>query len=292
MIKYRLSESDIVYTVEYSILNTITVYKLDYINYIVNIILRSLSGCLVSLPQANGRVFATPSQIAATKTGLKISSIFAKNFASQCGYCTPGIVASTSACSTHEEREKELDGHICRCTGYRPIRDSIKEAPFIDIEDIADLCANCPSRKQHDSSKSAKVGLTNSKTWHSPTTLEEAIELIDGSTNFRIVSGNTAKHVEKYYKKKQEQLANIIDISRITEMKKISSSSCDDGDIISIGASSSMNDFIKYLNQHFKESTFGLKIINALEFVGSVSALLLDHFSCNGKIRRFAPTLP
>jgi len=226
---------------------------------------RSLSGCLVSLPQANGRVFATPSQIAATKTGEQISSVFAKNFASQCGYCTPGIVASIAACSTHGEREKELDGHICRCTGYRPIRDSIKEAPFIDIEDIGNLCATCPSRQNV---KENKVALSNSRTWHSPSTLMDAIELIDCfQSNFKIISGNTAKHVEKYYKKSTTESVDIIDISRIDELNHIST----EGNLVSVGAAVSMNDFIKHLKEVFPKSLFAKKVISALEFVGSVS---------------------
>lgn len=50
----------------------------------------------------------------------------------QCGFCTPGIVLSSTALlaenpspSEHEIR-KALEGHLCRCTGYNKILDAVK----------------------------------------------------------------------------------------------------------------------------------------------------------------------
>jgi CO/xanthine dehydrogenase Mo-binding subunit/aerobic-type carbon monoxide dehydrogenase small subunit (CoxS/CutS family) len=52
----------------------------------------------------------------------------------QCGFCTPGIVVRASsllqngqACS-RESIAKALDGHLCRCTGYKRIVDAIQTA--------------------------------------------------------------------------------------------------------------------------------------------------------------------
>jgi xanthine dehydrogenase small subunit len=49
--------------------------------------------------------------------------------ASQCGYCTPGFVMSLFAEQYRPGREgpcdpRALSGNLCRCTGYRPIRDA------------------------------------------------------------------------------------------------------------------------------------------------------------------------
>ena len=48
---------------------------------------------------------------------------------SQCGYCTPGFVMSLFAEQYRPGREGACDphamgGNLCRCTGYRPIRDA------------------------------------------------------------------------------------------------------------------------------------------------------------------------
>jgi [2Fe-2S] binding domain len=58
---------------------------------------------------------------------------------SQCGFCTPGMVVSCHAALqkaaakgqplSAESLEKELDGNLCRCTGYRPILDAAKVPP-------------------------------------------------------------------------------------------------------------------------------------------------------------------
>ncbi len=48
---------------------------------------------------------------------------------SQCGYCTPGFVMSLFAEQYRPDRQGPCDplsmaGNLCRCTGYRPIRDA------------------------------------------------------------------------------------------------------------------------------------------------------------------------
>ena len=48
---------------------------------------------------------------------------------SQCGYCTPGFVVSLFAEQHRPGRVGPCDtmalaGNLCRCTGYRPIRDA------------------------------------------------------------------------------------------------------------------------------------------------------------------------
>ena len=53
---------------------------------------------------------------------------------SQCGFCTPGFVMTTTALlraapdpTDHEIREA-ISGNMCRCTGYVKILDAVKEA--------------------------------------------------------------------------------------------------------------------------------------------------------------------
>ncbi|MBW7942484.1 MAG: hypothetical protein H3C64_08830, partial [Candidatus Kuenenia stuttgartiensis] len=51
--------------------------------------------------------------------------------ATQCGFCTPGIIVSLTGyameCASHLTKEgfkKMLGGHLCRCTGYRSLKQS------------------------------------------------------------------------------------------------------------------------------------------------------------------------
>jgi len=56
------------------------------------------------------------------------------NFATQCGYCTPGMLMVSKALLDHnpqpsrQEIVDALSGNVCRCTGYEPIIKAIQEA--------------------------------------------------------------------------------------------------------------------------------------------------------------------
>lgn len=61
---------------------------------------------------------------------------FTENHALQCGFCTPGIVASAMAELVGRPKEEEdiidvLSGHLCRCTGYHGITAACKEVAQI-----------------------------------------------------------------------------------------------------------------------------------------------------------------
>ena len=60
---------------------------------------------------------------------------------SQCGYCTPGFVVSLF-CEYYREGRvagefdvESIAGNLCRCTGYRPIRDAGRSLPVVSEGD-------------------------------------------------------------------------------------------------------------------------------------------------------------
>jgi carbon-monoxide dehydrogenase small subunit len=63
-----------------------------------------------------------------------VQQAFVEYGAIQCGFCTPGVVLSTTALlnknpsPTEEEVRKALEGHLCRCTGYNKILDAVNMA--------------------------------------------------------------------------------------------------------------------------------------------------------------------
>ena len=62
-----------------------------------------------------------------------IQEIFIKNFAVQCGFCTPGIIIAligyllNTKEFTYQNIINALDGNLCRCTGYVSIKKAILE---------------------------------------------------------------------------------------------------------------------------------------------------------------------
>ena len=65
-----------------------------------------------------------------------MQTAFRDNHALQCGFCTPGMVMSALAIvernkgKTLDEKtiRHELEGNICRCTGYQGILNAISQA--------------------------------------------------------------------------------------------------------------------------------------------------------------------
>ena len=63
-----------------------------------------------------------------------IQDAFWEKHGLQCGYCTPGMIMSTKALlernpnPTEEEIRHELEGNMCRCTGYQNIVRSVQYA--------------------------------------------------------------------------------------------------------------------------------------------------------------------
>jgi carbon-monoxide dehydrogenase small subunit len=63
-----------------------------------------------------------------------VQTAFKKHHALQCGFCTPGVIATAVALleqnpvRTDDELREAISGHICRCTGYQQIMDAVREA--------------------------------------------------------------------------------------------------------------------------------------------------------------------
>ncbi|MEP6812594.1 MAG: (2Fe-2S)-binding protein [Actinomycetota bacterium] len=62
-----------------------------------------------------------------------LQEAFRRHHALQCGFCTPGILmaATDLLAQGPVDRAQVVDllgGHLCRCTGYKPIADAILDA--------------------------------------------------------------------------------------------------------------------------------------------------------------------
>ena len=95
---------------------------------------KAVNSCMVLVWQADGSEIITVSGLGDVNHSHPIQQAFADSGASQCGYCTPGMVMSTYALleenphPTEEEIRVGLSGNLCRCTGYGQIVEAIKQA--------------------------------------------------------------------------------------------------------------------------------------------------------------------
>jgi carbon-monoxide dehydrogenase small subunit len=95
---------------------------------------RPARSCLTLAVQAHGHEIHTVESLAVDGRLNPLQQAFHEHFGLQCGFCTPGILMAASFFlaqnpdPSEDEVRAELAGHLCRCTGYAPIVDSILAA--------------------------------------------------------------------------------------------------------------------------------------------------------------------
>ena len=88
---------------------------------------RAVYSCLLYAFQAHGREVWTVEGLGDFDRPHPFQEALVTEGAVQCGFCTPGIVASAQALldqnprPSDEEIREHLDGNLCRCTGYEKI---------------------------------------------------------------------------------------------------------------------------------------------------------------------------
>jgi carbon-monoxide dehydrogenase small subunit len=93
-----------------------------------------VKSCLHFAVQADGREVRTVEGLAQNGELDPVQEAFVKNYAFQCGYCTPGMVMTSYALlqtnpnPSESDIRKALAGNLCMCTGYVQIVDAVKEA--------------------------------------------------------------------------------------------------------------------------------------------------------------------
>ncbi|WP_088189408.1 xanthine dehydrogenase subunit XdhC [Desulfosporosinus sp. FKA] len=107
--------------------------------------------CIYLAVWADGKAITTIEGVAAKNGELsKVQKAFVEEGAVQCGFCTPGLILTTTAMTesgkdyTREEVKRELSGHLCRCTGYQ----NILKAAEKSLEGHICTCVDSPHYKQ------------------------------------------------------------------------------------------------------------------------------------------------
>ena len=96
---------------------------------------RAVKSCNMLAMQAEGAELVTIEGIAkADGTLHPMQEAFREHHGLQCGFCTPGMVISAidlvknTPKPTEQEIREQLDGNLCRCTGYHNIVKAVKAA--------------------------------------------------------------------------------------------------------------------------------------------------------------------
>ena len=183
---------------------------------------RAINSCLVPLPLMAGRDIITVEGVA-NGALHPVQCAMVENFGSQCGYCTPGFIMSMFEgyyrrdLKTAAQLDEQLCGNLCRCTGYRPIRDAAVDA-FAQRKgpDRFDLQL-----------KTAKTRLGAARYAHGeekflrPTSLPRLFAMLKENLDGRLIAGATELGLE--ITKKFQKFPVLISIEAIPELTAIHS---------------------------------------------------------------------
>jgi len=95
---------------------------------------RAVKSCAMLAAQADGKNITTIEGIADGDNLHPVQEAFRDNHGLQCGFCTPGMIMAAIDIINRKPNldekivREELEGNLCRCTGYQNIVKSILSA--------------------------------------------------------------------------------------------------------------------------------------------------------------------
>ncbi|MFB7368641.1 xanthine dehydrogenase small subunit [Streptomyces sp. NPDC056222] len=200
----------------------------------------AVNACLVPAAALDGQEVITSEGLATAgepgrpPTLHPVQEEMAVRGGSQCGYCTPGFVCSMAAeyyrpdrCAHADPAEgadsehgpngfdlHALSGNLCRCTGYRPIRDAAFAVGTPTQED-----ALAQRREQSPPEPVATAYTQGDSAFLRPGTLPEALRLLRERTDAVVVAGSTDWGVEVNIRARRASC--VVAVDRLPEMREL-----------------------------------------------------------------------
>ncbi|MES2659140.1 MAG: xanthine dehydrogenase molybdopterin binding subunit [Verrucomicrobiota bacterium] len=174
---------------------------------------RAINGCLALVASLVGREIITAEGLEKDGTLHPVQKAMVDCNGSQCGYCTPGFICSMAeACHGDVKPDREqiadqLCGNLCRCTGYRPIREAMLQA-------LEEPTAVLPIPSNVQPAPESSGG------WHRSTTVEEALSLKSQHPDAQFIAGATELAV--LMNKRHTRYSALISLDQIESLHLIS----------------------------------------------------------------------
>ncbi|MFG2523413.1 xanthine dehydrogenase small subunit [Streptomyces sp. NPDC048527] len=222
----------------------------------------AVNACLVPAAALDGQEIITSEGLATpgadgTPPALHpVQEEMAVRGGSQCGYCTPGFICSMASeyyrpdrCAHGDDAAADaehgpngfdlhaLSGNLCRCTGYRPIRDAAFAVGEPTDED--------PLAQRRDEEPPAPVATEYSqdgKTFLRKNTLAETLQLLRERPDAVVVAGSTDFGVEVNIRSRRADC--VVAIDRLPELRELRVES----DHIEIGAALTLTEIERRLD--------------------------------------------
>ncbi|MFD7014919.1 xanthine dehydrogenase small subunit [Streptomyces sp. NPDC059928] len=223
----------------------------------------AVNACLLPVAGLDGQEVITSEGLATvdesgTPTALHpVQEEMAVRGGSQCGYCTPGFICSMASeyyrsdrC-THADSDDAADpehgpngfdlhalsGNLCRCTGYRPIRDAAF-AVGMPAEDDA-----MAQRREQPAPEAVATEYTqDDSSFLRPNTLADAVRLLRDRPDAVVVAGSTDWGVEVNIRARRANC--VVAVDRLPELRELRVES----DHIEIGAALTLTEIERNLD--------------------------------------------
>ena len=174
---------------------------------------KPINSCLVRLGQVIGSNITTIEGLGCDKNPHPLQMAFSNEYASQCGYCTPGFIISgvslinSGKVVNNDTINDAISGNLCRCTGYSPIIKAIKS--------VSDR--KTKFKKVEIINKEKKVRFGNI-TYLKPNNLKELKDYLEVKS-FQFIAGGTDLNLQRPIINEKEN--NIICLNSIKELNFI-----------------------------------------------------------------------
>ena len=216
----------------------------------------SVNACITPAHQLHGQHVSTVEGLATEGNLHPAQRAMIVCHGSQCGFCTPGIVMSLFTLHANQQQrpspltpetlEATLGGNLCRCTGYRPIRDAALSMQDFSWEAPLWFDASQPaSHPLHVPESIAK----SEPLFVQPTTLAELADARYRYPDARLVAGATDLWLEST--QRLTALNQLIDITRVAELRQIEEATFQAQPGWWIGAGVTYTQLEPLLNSHF-----------------------------------------
>lgn len=186
---------------------------------------QAVNSCLIPLGAIAGREIVTVEGIANGKLH-PVQAAMVETGGSQCGYCTPGFIMSLFAdYYTGKVDDYTVEGNLCRCTGYIPIR---RAAQLVTGAEPSDQFTGRLQQAELDLSS---ITYSNQEQqFYRPTQLSEALELLQQHPEATLVAGATDLGLEMSHHRQTFPI--LISLEGVAELQQIEQTS----DRVTIGA--------------------------------------------------------
>ncbi len=203
---------------------------------------RTVNACLILLPMVHGKQVITIENLARRISGElrlhPVQELLVGHHAIQCGYCTPGVTMSmfgifkNRATANPEEIGLALSGNLCRCTGYKEIKEAALKISELETNDhFTESQPEIVSRLTAINDDLSPLRIRNGKGFYlKPFTLADTLDLKNKYPEALLVSGSTDLSLKHPGREKRD--LTFLDLGSIKELHSIS----DGDDYFRIGA--------------------------------------------------------